>query len=138
MKYIGIVYRLFYGDLSYVGSTTNLKQRMYNHISKYKNNIGYCSSKEIICFDDYEIEVLAEIYYVENHLDINLLNLEREYMEQYKCVNKYRPIVSKEEKKEEDKEKNKQHYLKKRDERLEKQKQYRAEIKEYRLKNNLN
>jgi len=91
---IGIVYRIFYGDLNYIGSTTNLKNRMRNHISKKD-----CSSKEIICFDDYEVEILAEIYYVENHLDKNLRNIEREYMEQYVCVNKQRAIVSKEENK---------------------------------------
>lgn len=39
---IGIVYRIFYGDLSYIGSTINLKERMWNHRSKYNN----CSSKE--------------------------------------------------------------------------------------------
>jgi len=111
---IGIVYRIFYGELNYIGSTTNLKRRMRLHIS---NND--CSSKEIMCYD-YEVEVLAEIYYVENHLDINLRNLEREYMEQYVCVNKHRAISSKEE----DKEKYKRYYLKNRDERLEKQKQH--------------
>ena len=94
--YIGIVYRIFYGDLSYIGSTINLKERMRYHISNYNN----CSSKEIICFDDFEVEVLAEIYYVENKNDINLRNLEREYMEQYVCVNKYRAILTEEEIKE--------------------------------------
>ena len=97
---VGIVYRIFYGDLSYIGSTINLKQRLSCHMSNYKCNIGFCSSKEIICYDDFEVEVLAEIYYIENHLDINLLNLEREYIEQYKCVNKYRPIITEEERKE--------------------------------------
>ena len=81
--YVGIVYRIFYGDLSYIGSTIDLKQRMLTH-----NGINNsCSSKEIMCYD-YEVEVLAEIYYVENHLDINLRNLEREYIDQYKCINK--------------------------------------------------
>lgn len=93
---IGIVYRIFYGDLSYIGSTINLKERMWNHRSKYNN----CSSKEIMCFHDYEVEILAEIYYVENKYDINLLNLEREYMEQYECVNKVIPILTEEERKE--------------------------------------
>jgi len=123
---IGIVYRIFYGDLNYIGSTTNLKNRMRNHISKKD-----CSSKEIICFDDYEVEILAEIYYVENHLDKNLRNIEREYMEQYVCVNKQRAIVSKEENKQYIKE----YDLKNRDKKLENQKQYnlknRDKIKAY-------
>lgn len=97
---IGIIYRISYGNLSYIGSTINLKERMRKHKSKYNN----CSSKEIMCFDDYEVEILAEIYYVENKYDINLLNLEREYIEQYECVNKYRPIITEEERKEKKKE----------------------------------
>jgi hypothetical protein len=113
---IGIIYRIFYGDLSYIGSTTNLKERMIHHMSNYNN----CSSKKIMCYDDFEVEVLAEIYYVENHLDKNLRNLEREYMEQYVCVNKSRPIITEEE----SKEYNKQHYLKNHDEILEYQKQH--------------
>jgi len=140
---IGIVYRIFYGELNYIGSTTNLKQRMRVHISNYKNNNNNCSSKEIICFDDYEVEILAEIYYVENNNDINLRNLEREYMEQYVCVNKLRAIVSKEESKEYNKEYHKEHYLKNHDERLEYQQQYvlnnrdkiKAYKKDYYLKN---
>ena len=96
---IGIVYRIFYGNLNYIGSTINLKERIRHHISDYKFNKS-CSSKEIICFDDYEVEVLAEIYYVENHFDINLRKLEREYMEQYKCVNKYKAILTQQEIKE--------------------------------------
>jgi hypothetical protein len=125
---IGIVYRIFYGELNYIGSTTNLKRRMNNHINDYKNNIGFCYSKKIMCFDDYEVEVLAEIYYVENHLDINLRNLEREYMEQYVCVNKHRAIISKEE----SKEYSKQHYLKNKDKFKKYQKEYQQE---YKLKN---
>lgn len=97
--YVGIIYRIFYGDLSYIGSTIDLKQRMYKHKSNYKCNNNDCSSKEIICYDDYEVEILAEIYYVENKYDINLLNLEREYIEQYECVNKVRPIITEEERK---------------------------------------
>jgi len=102
---VGIVYRIFYGDLSYIGSTINLRKRIRNHISKKD-----CSSKEIICFDDFEVEILAEIYYVENKNDINLKNLERECMEQYVCVNKYRAIVTKEERKEEKKEYQKEYH----------------------------
>ena len=105
---IGIVYRIFYGDLSYIGSTINLKERIWKHRSKYNG----CSSKEIICYDDFEVEVLAEIYYVKNHLDINLLNLEREYIEQYECVNKYRPILTEEERKEYEKSDKRKEYKK--------------------------
>jgi len=147
---IGIVYRIFYGDLSYIGSTINLKQRMRKHKSNYKNRYS-CSSKEIMCYD-YEVEVLAEIYYVENHLDINLRNLEREYIDQYKCVNKLRPITSEEEQKEYKKEyeksdkrkeyKKEYHKLdkskkyKKEYEKTDKRKQYMKEYyKEYYLKN---
>ena len=100
---VGIVYRIFYGDLSYIGSTINLKKRIKLHINDYKNNKN-CSSKKIMCFDDYEVEILAEIYYVENKSDINLRNLEREYIEQYECVNKVRPIITEEERKEYQKE----------------------------------
>jgi len=121
---IGIVYRIFYGDLSYIGSTINLKERMWSHISNYKSN-KTCSSKEILCYDDYEVEVLAEIYYVENHLDINLRNLEREYMEQYKCVNKIRAIVTEEERKKEMKEYDKEY--KKEYEKTDKRKEYKKE-----------
>jgi len=126
--YIGIVYRIFYGDLSYIGSTIDLKQRMWHHRCKIKT----CSSKEIMCYDDYEVEVLAEIYYVKNKYDINLLNLEREYMEQYKCVNKVRPIITEEERIEY----NKQYALKNRDERLEKSKQYHLKNRDERLEKN--
>jgi len=139
MKYIGIVYRIFYGELSYVGSTIDLKERIRHHISAYKNNRDYCSSKEIMCFDDYEVEILAEIYYVENHLDKNLLNIEREYMEQYKCVNKVRPIITEEERQERMKEYQKEYH------KLDKYKEYKKEynkldkykeyMKEYYLKN---
>jgi len=162
---VGIIYRIFYGDLSYVGSTIDLKKRMWNHISNYND----CSSKEIMCYDDYEVEILAEIYYVKNRNDINLRNLEREYMEQYKCVNKVRPIITEEERKKEIKEyrlenrdkmkeyqkekylenrdkileQKKEKYLENRDTILEKQKQYHLEnrdtilekMKEYYLKN---
>ena len=142
---IGIVYRISYGNLSYIGSTIDLKQRMRSH----KSNNKTCSSKEIMCYD-YEVEILAEIYNMDDKKI--LLKLEREYMEQYKCVNKQRAIVSKEEKKEEDKQYNlkkrdkikeymieyqKQHYLKNRDEKLEYRKQHylknRDKIKEYNI-----
>jgi hypothetical protein len=124
---VGIVYRIFYGDLSYIGSTINLRKRIRNHISKKD-----CSSKEIICFDDFEVEILAEIYYVENKNDINLKNLERECMEQYVCVNKYRAIVTKEERKEEKKEYQKEYH--KSDTYKEYQKEYHKSdtYKEYR------
>ena len=127
--YVGIVYRIFYGDLSYIGSTINLKQRIILHKSDYKNNRGYCSSKEIMCYD-YEVEILAEIYYVENHLDINLRNLEREYIEQYKCVNKLNPIITEEERKEYHKE------YKKSDKYKESQKEYNKldKVKEHKKK----
>jgi len=120
--YVGIVYRIFYGELSYIGSTINLKKRIRKHIYNYKNNMS-CSSKEIICFDDFEVEVLAEIYYIENHLDKNLRNLEREYMEQYVCINKLRAIVSKEERKKETKEYQKEY------EKLDKRKEYKKEYR---------
>ena len=100
---------------------------MRNHKSNYKNNLS-CSSKEIICYDDFEVEVLAEIYYVENKYDINLLNLEREYMEQYKCVNKVRPITTEKERKEYEKsdkrKENKKEYQK-----SDKYKEYQKEYK---------
>jgi hypothetical protein len=102
----GFVYRIFYKDLSYIGSTTNLKQRMVNHISS-----NDCSSKEIICYN-YEVEILAEIYNMDDKKI--LLKLEREYMEQYKCVNKKKSILLE----------NDNHYLENRDKMLEKQKQY--------------
>jgi len=118
---IGIIYRIYYGDLSYVGSTIDLTKRIRDHIRKKK-----CSSKEIICFDDYEVEILAEIYYVENQHDINLRNLEREYMEQYKCVNKNRAIITEEERKKEMKEYQKEY------EKTDKRKEYKKEYnKEY-------
>jgi len=117
---VGIVYRIFYDDLSYIGSTINLTKRMWNHRCKRKN----CSSKKIMCYD-YAVEVLAEIYYVENKNDINLLNLEREYMEQYNCVNKRRPIITEEERKKEMKEYNKEY--KKTDKRKEYNKEYNKE-----------
>jgi len=125
---VGIIYRIFYGDLSYVGSTIDLKERMRLHRSNYKCN-NECSSKEIMCYD-YEVEILAEIYYVENHLDINLRNLEREYIDQYKCVNKIRPIITKEEQKESIKKCQKKYN--KTDKYKESRKEYR---KEYYLKN---
>ena len=69
MKYIGIVYRIFYGELSYVGSTIDLKERIRHHISAYKNNRDYCSSKEIMCFDDYEVFSNANKLYVRDSVE---------------------------------------------------------------------
>jgi len=119
--YVGIVYRIFYDDLSYIGSTIDLKERIWNHIYTYKNNIGFCSSKEILCYDDYQIEVLAEIYNMDN---IFLLRqIEREYMEQYKCVNKNKPIITNEERRKNMKEYNKKY--KETDKRKNNKKEYR-------------
>jgi len=128
---IGIIYRIFYGDLSYVGSTIDLKKRIRTHINNYKNNIKNCSSKKIICYDDFEVEVLAEIYYVENKNDINLRILEQEYMEQYVCVNKLRAFLSKEERKEYQKSDKYKEYRKEYDKEYQKSNKYKEYQKDY-------
>ena len=124
--YVGIVYRIFYDDLSYIGSTIDLKKRMSLHSCKRKT----CSSKEIMCYD-YEVEVLAEIYYVKNKYDKNLLNLEREYMEQYKCLNKVRPIITEEERQEKIKEYQKTDKYKEYKKEYQKTDKYKEYQKEY-------
>ena len=76
----------------YVGSTTKtLEERLYKHI---KTNT--CVSRDIIKNNDFKIE-LIEYYPCKNKQE--LLWRERYYIENNDCINKYLPITTKKEKK---------------------------------------
>jgi hypothetical protein len=86
-------------DLVYIGSTT---QPLCVRLSKHKDNYkqfqkGQCrnvSSFEIIKYRD---AVITLIEAIPCNSKEELFRAERRYIEQTNCVNKYRPIVSKEE-----------------------------------------
>jgi len=50
------IYRIYNDDKSYIGSTVNVKNRMWHH----KNNKNRCSAKLIIDSGSYNIEILEE------------------------------------------------------------------------------
>ena len=86
--------------LIYIGSTTKtLDQRLSKHKSDYQcyltGTSHYITSFEIIKNDNYYIKKIKS-YNFENHND--LLKKERYWNEKYICVNKNRPIISKDEK----------------------------------------
>jgi hypothetical protein len=78
----------------YIGSTCQpLHQRLGGHVASHKRGAG-CASSQIIEAGNYSI-ILIEEYQCENKQQ--LLRKERNYIDSMDCVNKYRPIVSKEE-----------------------------------------
>ena len=82
----------------YVGSTTqSLKRRYQKHASDLNQNQRKCSSSKIIDLKKSKI-ILLEEYPCESRQE--LLKKEREWMDKIKCVNKERPFITKEERKE--------------------------------------
>lgn len=89
----GKIYKIVGNGMTYYGSTTiPLSKRFYDH--KHQTT---CSSKEIVCHEDCEI-LLVENYPCETRQE--LLKRERFYIDNFQCINKVRPYVSAEEKKE--------------------------------------
>lgn len=89
----GKIYKIVGNGMTYYGSTTiPLYKRFYDH--KHQQT---CSSKDIVCHEDCEI-ILVENYPCETRQE--LLKRERFYIDNFKCINKLRPYISKEEKKE--------------------------------------
>ena len=99
LKYLnGKIYKLIdntNGDV-YIGSTClSLKERLKGHVDKYnenrkKNGKGN-SSYDIIKNNDYKIELLENF---PCKLKQELLIKEREYIENTKCINILRPIIT--------------------------------------------
>lgn len=147
----GKIYKLVSNqtDKIYIGSTCKerLCQRLAQHKRNYNfwlkdNNNGYMSSYELFKLGNVEIVLLETINC--NTKD-ELLKKEREYIDKYKdiLINKVRPTITKDERKEyqkehyednkeEIKEKKKQYYEKNKDDFLEKSKKYREEHKDER------
>jgi hypothetical protein len=88
----------------YIGSTTKqyLSQRMDAHRNHYKNAKLSRKCTSIILFDKYGVENCS-IVLLENvnaNTRDELLARENHYIRTLKCVNKVRPVINKEEKKE--------------------------------------
>jgi hypothetical protein len=82
----------------YVGSTTqSLKRRYQKHSTDINYNKRKCSSSKIINKWKSKI-ILLEEYPCESRQE--LLKKEREWMDKIKCVNKERPFITQEERKE--------------------------------------
>ena len=67
---MGTIYRIYNNNLNYIGSTKEtIQQRLNSHEISYGNWIlsnftkGYCTSFEVLKYQDYNIE---EIDYTEN------------------------------------------------------------------------
>ena len=85
----------------YIGSTTVLLcKRLASHVNAYRKG-KYTSSKEILDGGNYSTVLIENM---ECDTKEQLLRKERHYIESIERVNKYRPIVSVEEKKEKEKE----------------------------------
>ena len=87
----GKIYRLSNGDKHYYGSTTkDLKKRLKQHIYYYENKIKVSS---VILFDsvvyNVSIDLMEEIECDDKE---DLLWLERWWIENNECVNRYMPI----------------------------------------------
>lgn len=110
----GIVYKISCNKTGkkYIGSTT---QSLAKRKALHKMNNNTSSSKEIIDLGDWSIEVIEEVTF-DNKKD--LLNRERYYIEINACVNKNRPIITNEERKEQSKKNMHKWYLENREEHI--------------------
>jgi len=94
----GKIYMITGDKESYVGSTTqSLRRRHKKHICNMNYDNRKCSSSKIIDLKKSKI-ILLEEYPCESRQE--LLKKEREWMDKIKCVNKERPFITKEERKE--------------------------------------
>lgn len=129
----GIVYKISCNKTGkkYIGSTT---QSLAKRKALHKMNCNSSSSKEIIDLGDWCIEVIEEITF-DNKED--LLNRERHYIEiAFKkseqnggaetgfCVNKNRPIITNEERKEQSKKNMRKWYLDNREDHIKRATEY--------------
>ena len=90
----GIIYKIICNDTNecYVGSTIRpLKERINGHKRKHNN----CVSRTIIDRGNYKTEIIEAVNFGENKK--LLLLKEREWMEKLKSINTKRPIMSREE-----------------------------------------
>ena len=120
MKYLnGKIYKLIdntNGNI-YIGSTClSLKERLGNHKKHYneyiKTDVKRTTSYNIIKNNDYKIELLENFPCKSKQ---ELLNKEREYIQNNKCLNMYRPILTNQEKLDYKKEWKKKNYIDNRD-----------------------
>ena len=125
---IGSVYKLVSPlGLVYIGSTKKkLADRLSGHKADYKRFLqgkrGFVTS--MILFKEGNkiiIELLEEIKVCSK---MNLLMLEKKYIESIECVNRYVPILNDEEKKEYQKDFRKEYYVKNKDLIRKKEKEY--------------
>jgi hypothetical protein len=147
------------GDMVYYGSTgQKYKSSRFNlHRSQFRTGRGQCTS--MLLFKEYGIEHCLFQIIKECETKEESLLLEKECIENNKCVNKFRPIVSQEEKNEDDrkrrllyrklnplkpnltleeiKNKKKEYYKEHKDHKKEYDIKYREENKEKYLKENI-
>lgn len=90
----GIIYKIVCNKTgkTYYGSTT---QTLAKRKSTHKIN-NSSSSKEIVNLGDWKIEQLEEVLF---EVKSELLKRERDYIDNNECVNKNRPIVTEQERK---------------------------------------
>ena len=119
----------------YIGSTTKqyLSQRMEKHRSSYKYwKEGKCGkTNSFILFEKYGVEncniILLE--YINAQSKDELTAKEAEYIKNYKCINKYLPFQTNEERKEKNKDKNKTYRLQNKDKIHEYNKEYYQKVR---------
>ncbi len=93
----GKIYMIVDDKGCYVGSTTqSLRRRYQKHANDIKYDKRKCSSSKII--NKWESEIILLEKYPCETLE-QLLKKEREWMDKIKCVNKERPFITKEERK---------------------------------------
>jgi hypothetical protein len=116
----GIVYKISCNKTgkNYFGSTT---QSLAKRQSLHKMNNNSSSSKEIIDLGDWKIEIVEEVTYDDKS---DLLNRERHYIEMNVCVNKNRPIITNEERKEQSKKNMRKWYLENREDHIKRATEY--------------
>jgi hypothetical protein len=105
--FTGVVYKLIslaQPHLCYVGSSVDLKKRLYKHHYDYENNI-YCSSKLILECGGYTVETLQEVKLECENKEVfkTLLKTLEDTFITPQCVNKIRAFRTEAEKKEYDK-----------------------------------
>lgn len=90
------IYRITAGDKAYYGSTTRcLRQRLAEHKCYHKKGIIKCSSFDLFNLDNVKIELIEAFPYTSRE---QMLMRERYHIENNDCINKMRPIATKEEK----------------------------------------
>ena len=63
----GVIYRLTAEgcDQCYIGSTVNLKRRIYNHENLFKKGVNQCTSKLILAYGNYTFTEIASLLYTD-------------------------------------------------------------------------